>query len=255
MRPVSLRPTVPMPLLSACVATLIAVASSTGRAAEPAVVRIQADDVQSLQDGLFALTQERLRPAGLSIDEQRAWMSLSEELPKAGSFDVRPTWQADAPPQPLTFELRPTSNPRARPLQISLAAPLQREVWIAARRLRKGSAVSCADLTPQSRDLRDLPKRPLTGPCEVAAEMVALRDISPRDVIRSADIGIAPDVAAGAPVRVSVAAGGISVTTSAVALADARVGDRVDVRLPKPTRVLKTRVIGPSAVQLMDESP
>ena len=69
------------------------------------------------------------------------------------------------------------------------------------------------------------------------------------------DIGRAPDVLIGVPVQVSASNGGINVTTTAIALADARVGDQIDVRLQHPSRTLRTRVIGRGAVQLVDETP
>ena len=80
-----------------------------------------------------------------------------------------------------------------------------------------------------------------------------LRDIAAGAVVRSSDVGKAPAVMAGMPVRVSVATGAINVTTSAVALADASVGDQIDVRLQRPARTLRTRVAGPGVVQLVED--
>lgn len=221
------------------------------------VVRIEVEDEHSLQDRLLALARRRLHSAGLFVESQHAWMGLSASLPAGGRLEVRPSWVAgiEAPSLPLTFELRPEGVPSAEPTQATLGVTLSRDVLVAARRLRKGSVVTCADLTEQRRDLRDLPKTRLALPCAVALDAAALRDIAAGDVIRSADIGTAPDVTAGAPVRVSVASGGISVTTRAIALADAKVGDQVDVRLQRPTRILRTRVTGLGAVQPIGEAP
>jgi flagella basal body P-ring formation protein FlgA len=102
------------------------------------------------------------------------------------------------------------------------------------------------------REIRQLPKLPLALPCEIPAGFVALRDIAAHDSIRGVDIGKAPDVTAGAPVRVMVSTGGISITASAIALADGRAGDQIEVRMQRPARTLRTRVIGPGAVQLTD---
>lgn len=244
-----------------CVAMVVALAGAS-HASEPvaaAALRIDANDTQVLKDRLLALAEERLQPAGLFVDRQRAWMSLSESLPPTHIYEVRPTWSADGqvPPLPLTFELQPAvhSGSGVTPIQATLAVPLLREVGVAARRLRKGSAVTCAEVTIRRRDVGDVPTLPLATPCEMEPGVVALRDIAAGDVIRSADFGRAPDVTAGFPVRVSVAIGGISVTTSAIALADARVGDQIDVRLQRPARTLRTRVTGPGSVQLMGGSP
>lgn len=249
------------------VAIIVAAPLAFSQAAEPdaaTTTAIQVDNLQSLKLGLLALAQERLQPAGLIVDAQRAWLSLSGPLPSAGMLEVRPTWPADtqAPPMPLVFELRPTLRAgvaagraaESQPLRATLAVPLLREVWTANRRLRKGSAITCADLGLQRRDMRDMPKSPLALPCEIGPGEVALRDIAASDVVRSTDIGRAPEVAAGTLVRVSVQTNGISVSTTAIALADARVGDRIDVRLPRTTRVLSTRVTGPGRVELQDIS-
>jgi flagella basal body P-ring formation protein FlgA len=261
-----------MRALRACAAAAVAIvpllgplSHAAGRSpgqAVPAVARIQADDPKSLQGSLIALAQDRLRPAGWFIDPQRTRLLFSGSLP-TGTVEVRPTWSADSdpPPLPLTFELKPVRGSAApgnaagsRPMQVTLAVGLLREVWVAARRLPKGSVVTCDDLGLERRDVRLMPRPPLATPCELGPETVSLRDIGARDVVRTVDIGRAPDVTAGAPVRVTVATGGISVSTTAIALADARVGDRIEVRLQRPARILRTRVIGPGSVQLMDGS-
>jgi flagella basal body P-ring formation protein FlgA len=221
------------------------------------VLRVRAEDAASLQNTLLEFARQQLQPAGLFVESQRAWLSLSDPLPAHGVLEVRPSWVAggETPSLPLTFELRPESTTSAEPIHAILAVTLSRDVLVAARRLRKGSIVTCVDLAEQRLELRDLPRARLALPCDVASDAVALRDIAAGDVIRRVDVGTAPDVSAGSPVHVSVASGGISVTTTAIALGDAWVGDQVDVRLRQPTRTLRTRVIGPAAVQLMGDSP
>jgi flagellar basal body P-ring formation protein FlgA len=241
---------------AALLGALMAVAVAGATQAATDVRRIEVDGAQSLQDQLLAMAQERLHGTGLTIDRERVWMSMSTALAAVDRFEVRPTWSADAPTLPLTFELRPASRAAGAPtIQVTLGVTLLREVWVAERRLRKGSLVSCADLTLQRRRVQDLPRTALAGACEVARDAVSLRDIAAGAVVRSTDVGKAPDVMAGAPVRVSVATGGISVMTSAVALADASVGDQIDVRLQRPARTLRTRVTGPGLVQLVEGSP
>jgi len=228
------------------------------------VVRVEAHDMRSLEDSLLSVAEVRLRSIGLIVDRQRAWMSLSSSPPMAQLFEVRPLWSADtdAPLLPLAFELRPlyrgglsaSELASARTFQATLAVSVLREVAVATRRLHKGSAVTCADLTVQRRRMRDVPPSFLSPRCDVGLEAVALRDVAAGDLLRSGDIGKAPDVVAGASVRVSVAIEGVSVATTAIALADAKVGDRIDVRLQHPIRTLRTRVTGPGLVQLTDES-
>ena len=129
-------------------------------------------------------------------------------------------------------------------------APAERDVWIAARRISKGEAAGCADFRVERRVAQRVPARALALPCEVLPGTVALREIAERDVIRSHDIGIAPEVMGGSVVRVAVMSGAIRVTTVATALADARVGEPVPVRLENPRRTLLARVTGVGAVEL-----
>lgn len=227
------------------------------------VVHVEAGDEQSVKSELLALTQDQLGPEGFVVDPKHAWLSMSRPLPGSETFEVRPLWSAGAgvPPLPLMFELRPVSHSvaaaafSAEPVHAALGVRLLQEVWVAARRLRKGSIVSCADLSIEVRDVRDVPKLPCAPPCTIEPDVVALRDIARGDVVRAVDIGAPPDVMAGELVRVSVSGAGINVTTIATALADAKVGDRIDVRLQHPVRTLRVRVTGPGSAQLTDERP
>jgi len=206
----------------------------------------------SLQDRLVSLANEQLRPAGLSLDAQRARLALSAPVAADAAVDVRPLWSAMQPQLPLVFELR--SEGTGVVVTATLAAPLLRDAWVAGRRLAKGSAVACVDLVVQRRELKQAVVSTPLAPCELAADSVALRDVAKNDVVRPIDLGALPAVMAGAAVRLDVAAGGVSVATNAVALADAQVGDLIDVRLQRPLRTLKARVTAPSAVQLTDAS-
>lgn len=212
-------------------------------------------NVRALQKALIEISAARLRTAGLVLDAEHAWLGLSRSLP-AGEWEVRPKWSEHEIKLPLTFELRPAVaiDTSVRPILATLAVKLQRSVLVAARRLRKGSRVACGDVSSQLRDILVIAKAALTT-CEVPPDTTALRDIAVGDVLREKDLGPAPDVAAGAPVRVSVSSGSINVVVIAVALADAHSGDQIDVRLQRPTRTLRTRVTGPGTVQLLDEAP
>ena len=250
----------------ACIAMFLgaACASQAAAPADAVVLHIDTSDMQALKAGLLALTQERLRPLGLVAEERRAWMNLSNPLPATDWLEVRPLWSADAdaPQSPFAFELRPTlreeprssaaHDSRVRSVQATLTAPVLREVWVATRRLRKGSSATCADLRAELREVRYAPKTPLSAPCEIDSEAVALREIGAGDVMRADDIGRAPDVGLGQQVRVRAASNGVIVTIVARALADAKVGDQVDVRLQHPMRTFRTRVIAPGSVELVE---
>jgi flagella basal body P-ring formation protein FlgA len=227
---------------------------SRGQEQPAAMLHIAAGNTQSLKKELLALTQQLL-PAGVVVDPQRAWLSLSSPLPAVSKLEVRPAWSGtDVVSLPLMFELYPGSARGSRePIRAVLGARLLQEVPVATRRLRKGSMVSCNDLGTELRDIRHVPATPLAIPCAIGPQAVTLHDIGKGQVMRSGDLGPAPDVMAGAPVRVSVSNGAISVTTTAIALADAKVGDLIDVRLQHPVRTLKARVSGPGSAQLADE--
>lgn len=220
--------------------------------------RIQANGSRELKERLLDLAEERLRPMQWFLDRSRAQLMLSSSLPAGAAFDVTASWPAagvDAPELPLAFDLRPslpagtTSDP---PIHAVLSAPLMRDVAVASRRLHKQSSVQCSDLGVNRVPARSLPKRPLQLPCEVAAQAVALREISPGDVLRADDIGTPLDVVAGAHVTLNLIAGGVAIDAAAVALTDARIGDLTEVRLEHPTRTFKARVIGRSTVHLLD---
>jgi len=216
---------------------------------------VQADSPQALQARLVWLAQERLQPAGLLLDGSRARLSLSERLPAdIDLFEVRTAWPDGVriPPLPLTFMIRAdsaTKHPAAW-IRATLATPVRQQVLVTGRSLPKGSSVGCADLVLEYRDLRDVPAGSLSVPCELAPDEVALRYMGKQDVVRAQDVGAAPAVAAGMPVAVTTLAGGISVTATGVALTDAMVGDRIEVRLTGPTRIRHVRVTGVGTAEL-----
>jgi flagella basal body P-ring formation protein FlgA len=150
------------------------------------------------------------------------------------------------------FVLRPLATPTLAPLRVTLAIALQREVWVAARPLLKGSVVDCSVVMRERRNIQNMPPAPLSGPCNIPLQHVVVRNIGAHDVLRSMDIGIPPAVAAGTPVNVTTAVGGIMVTARAVALTDGMVGDRIEVRLQRPARVRRIRITGPDAGLLTD---
>jgi flagella basal body P-ring formation protein FlgA len=123
-------------------------------------------------------------------------------------------------------------------------------VWVAARRLYKGARVTCADLRLERRPSRQVPQSALPAKCDIAAGAVARHERLPREVVRRDDIGVAPDVAAGSRVYLRVSTSGINVITDAVALSDAMKGEWLQVRLQRPSRTLRARVVEPGLVEL-----
>lgn len=240
-------------------ALVLAVLPMLSQAREAAaILHIDHNDAGALESALVDLAQQRLESAGLVLDREHVWLNISGALPSTAEIEALPMWSSAVgiPVLPLTFELRPgVAAAAVPPARATLAVRLLRPVWIAKRRLRKGSRVGCGDFSTELRDIRKVQRGSLLTGCEFEPEVSAQRDIAPGDALRASDIGRAPDVVLGAPVRVSASSGSINVTTTAIALADARVGDQIDVRLQHPTRTLRTRVIGRGAVQIADEAP
>jgi flagella basal body P-ring formation protein FlgA len=238
-------------------ALLLAFIPALSLATEATILPIDPGEAGGLQRALLDLAQQRLEGTGLVLDREHAWLQVTGTLP-VGAVEALPTWSSVAgiPVLPLTFELRAVGAAAAAgPLRATLAVRLQRPVWIAQRRLRKGSRVSCGDFAAELRQVSGAQREALPTTCEIAPDAVALHDIAAGEALHLNDVGRAPDVLIGVPVQVSASNGGINVTTMAIALADARVGDQIDVRLQHPARTLRTRVIARGAVQLADETP
>jgi len=219
---------------------------------ESGATSMRVKNERDLMDGLIAFTQQRLRPAGLSVNVQRAQMTLSGSDTPSGVYEVRALWNADeeVPSQPLRFELRPEIGGTAR--EAYLAVPLMLEVPVAARALRRGDAFSCDDVVLQPRTARTSTPGLLEQLCRPGAARVLLRDLSAGQTVRAADVGVAYDVMVGTRVVLTTMDGGVAVSVDATALSDARAGQRVNVRLAHPRRTLPARVTGTGTVQLLE---
>jgi flagella basal body P-ring formation protein FlgA len=238
-------------------ALLLAGIPLLSQAGEATFLHVDRSNPDGLQRALLDLAQQSLEAAGLVLDREHVWLMTTGSLQPADEVEARPTWSyiGGMPALPLTFELRAVRGEAAQPVRATLAVKLQRPAWIAQRRLRKGSQVSCSDFAKELRQVRDVSPESSATRCQIGVEATALRDIAAGEALRMKDIGRAPDVQIGLPVQVSASSGVIRVTTMAIALADAQVGDQIDVRLQHPTRTLRTRVTGRGAVQLVGEMP
>jgi flagella basal body P-ring formation protein FlgA len=203
----------------------------------------------TLRDDVLQATEALLRGSGLSIEASRAQAVPSRELRADESFVLVPRWSArdSVPAMPLTFDLVPSGAPGGA-ARVTVVAPLRREVLVARQRVERGEAVSCDDMAARPLDLRAVPVRALTPPCVMADGDVALRTLLPGDALRAEDVGDPPDVSARNPVNVRVVEGAIRLEQSGVALADARIGERVPVRLDGSRQQVQGRVIAANVV-------
>jgi flagella basal body P-ring formation protein FlgA len=243
-----------------CLGLLLVVGGPASRASTvaPGATRsVDVGDTLSLRYQLLTLADEHLRSSGLSVDRERARLVVLGAMPADGLMDVKLLGPegAKVASLPVTFELRANGRGGAAgvPVRVAIVGPLWRDVWVANRRLDKGSAAACVDFAAQRRPAYPSLSWTLVLSCNMAAGAVALRNLGVGDLLREGDVGTAPAVTAGSAVRVKVQAASISVSTSAVALRDAVVGDRINVRLERPARIVPAYVTAPGLVQLTQE--
>ncbi len=206
-------------------------------------VIVPAHSEQALKDALINLLDKRLAAHDVSIDRRRVLLTLSGQLPGRETLaaELAPLDELAAATPPFRISLHTSESTNVDPvLRATLTATLLRDAAVARRRMRKGSIVACDSVGHERRELRRYRDALRAVPCD--SGVVALRDLAAGDVVRSGDIGAAPDVAAGEAVRVGVRSGGIRITTLATALVDAHVGEVADVRLDRPSRTLRARV-------------
>lgn len=213
-------------------------------------VVVPAHSEQALRDALVDLLEQRLAERDLFVDRRRVLLSLSGRLPGKETLAAElPAFDGSAPAaSPFKIALHKSAAADGEPLHATLAATLLRDAAVARRRVRKGSIVACDSVGRERRELQRYRDALSAAPCDT--EVVALRDLAAGDVIRGGDIGIAPAVTAGEAVRVGVRNGGVRVSTLAVALIDAHVGEVTDVRLDRPSRTLRARVIARGEAEL-----
>jgi flagella basal body P-ring formation protein FlgA len=138
-------------------------------------------------------------------------------------------------------------------VQATLAAPLQLDVWSVARHVDRGAPLACGDLRATRRPLPAVPKDALGAPCRLAAGAVALRSLSPSDVVRAGDAGERPAVLADDALRLQVSHGAVALQAPAVALSDGRPGDTVRVRVPGRSATFRARVLAPGVAALAED--
>jgi len=214
-------------------------------------VVVPAHSEQALKDALVDLLEQRLAAREVFIDRRRVLLSLSGGLPAGTTLAVELAAfdEPAAAASPFRIALHTSASAGGEPaLHATLAVTLLRDAAVARRRVRKGSIVACDSVGRERRELQRYRDALRAAPCD--SGFVALRDLGAGEVIRSGDIGVAPDVAAGEAVRVGVRNGGIRVTTLATALVDANVGEVTDVRLGRPSRTRRARVIARGEAEL-----
>lgn len=223
--------------------------------AEAPAWTLRADTPAALREALADGAARQLDGSGWQLDGAHATLRTSRPPEPGLSWQVRPQWTpgSDRPALPLAFELVPVAAAAVRPLQAWLAAPLRREVLMLAQAAPRGTPVRCEHATIALRPVEQVPVGALPTPCALEAEAVALRPLGAGDVLRAADVGAAPSVAAQAEVRLRARVGQVVVETPGVALAAARTGEAVLVRPAHSRQAVRGTVVAPNVVELAEQ--
>lgn len=234
-----------MSVLHAIGIALICLAAGTV-AAEPDVRPVSA---ATLRSDLLQLSRTFLAPVGLSIDVGHVQLATSRPLADGERFSARPLWfeSSAAPPLPLVFELRSLDGSEI-PVRATLSVALQREVLALRRRVERGAPLVCDDVEVSSKPLRLVPTHALQPPCELPSNAQMRRVLLAGEVLRQGDARVPPEVVAQASVNVRVKVGRIVLEKVGTALADARKGESVRVRLNGGGQVLRGRVVAHNTV-------
>jgi flagella basal body P-ring formation protein FlgA len=133
------------------------------------------------------------------------------------------------------------------------ASSAEREVLVLREAMPRGAALVCEHTEVAQRRAEAVPAGALPVPCALADETVLRRPLGAGDLLRTADVGRAPAVAARAEVRLRVRVGAVQIEKPGTALGDAQPGETVLVRLAGSARALRGTVVGPNLVELVEE--
>jgi flagella basal body P-ring formation protein FlgA len=124
------------------------------------------------------------------------------------------------------------------------------EVVVARRFLPRHAALDPAAFSVERRDVALVNGRPLRSIEELAGRRAA-RAIPANTIIAEATVEQPPVINRGEIVLVSVRAGAVTVTTQAVALADARVGESLRLRQPSARQEFEATAVGPKQARIV----
>lgn len=124
-------------------------------------------------------------------------------------------------------------------------------VLVMRHAVRRGEAVDCATVVESVRGMA--PSAALLAPCQLPESTVALRPLGAGDVLRASDVGSAPAVSLQGSVRLRVTVGQVRVERAGTALADARIGEQVLVRLNGSQQAVRGVVVDRNVVELPPE--
>lgn len=149
----------------------------------------------------------------------------------------------------LTVHTRcPGPSPWA--LYVPVEVAVYREIAVASRSLGRGHRLSAGDITLAVRDTGQL-RQGFVTETEATVGMALRRPLQAGDPVRLSQLEAPTVVRRGDQVRLKARTGTITVDTKGTALSDGRVGDQVRVRNDRSERVVRGRVTGPGAVEIV----
>ncbi len=217
---------------------------------------VRADGADDLLAALVQGSAERLANAGWQLTPDRGRALISRRWRAGTTWRVLPRWSASADPLPLplAFDLEAVdAAANEAPMTVSLPAVVRREVVVLRHAVRSGAIVTCDDTTIALRAPEAVPSGAFTARCSLDAGATARRPLSAGDALRAADLGAAPSVVARSDVRLRVQVGPVMVEKSGTALADAREGETVLVRLAGSAQSVRGVVVGRNLVEVGGE--
>ena len=239
-------------VLAAAAAEVSAAGDAFDAFTEAGGERLRPASTDELREALVGLAERRLATGGLHVDAARVRLTLSRPLRFDEPLEAVPLWRAGSRPGPLPLRFALRRHGDAEAVQAVLAAPLQADAWTVSRRVERGAPLACSDLQATRRPLPAVPAGALGTPCRLAAGAVALRPLSPSDLVRADDAGERPAVLADDTLQLRVSSGSVALQARAVALSDGRLGETVRVRVPGRAATFRARVVAPGAATLAE---
>jgi flagella basal body P-ring formation protein FlgA len=131
----------------------------------------------------------------------------------------------------------------------SVVIRVEREVWIAARALRRGELVDPTAFVRETRTFAREP-RPLLQP-QPTERYRLLRDVPAGVIVYGRDVRKRPDIESGDEVILVAGAGGARVTVLGRARRSGDVGDVILVHNPVNGAIVRARVLNPTTAELI----
>jgi len=139
-------------------------------------------------------------------------------------------------------------NSGAWTILVPAQAKVYRSVAVAGRNLQRGDVVSAADLSSTIKDVGDLRMGFVLTPGEIIGKEIKVA-VNKGETFRTSALDSPLVIKRGDLVSMESSAGEISVTTSATAVSDGRIGQQIRVKNNQSARIINAKVVGTGKVQ------